>query len=69
MKRLGKVEVSLRDVNRAKRSIGGRIGRLRRHRWDKSPIAAIGVFDSQIDSMEGILIEMDNRLQSATVFI
>lgn len=70
-----KVEVSLIDFNRAKRSVGGRIDRLRHTRWNwekensDSPIVAVGVFNDEIDDMEKILTGMSDRLNSASVFI
>jgi hypothetical protein len=76
-----KQETTLQALNAAKRSIGGRLGRLRKSRnrqygWDgdydnekQSPIAKIGVFESEIDSMERTLESMRNRLDNAKVTI
>ena len=60
----------------AKKSVEGRLSRLRKipstsfMREDyKSPIAKIGCFNDEIDSMEKTLKSMQNRLDNATITI
>lgn len=70
-----KVEVSLVNFNRAKRSVGGRLSRLRYARYNRwtesaeSPISEIGVFNDEINDMEKVLKSMEHRLDTASVFI
>ena len=79
-------EVSLEEFNNAKRSINGRLSRLRtkghRPRWwmdedqvndmkkdNASPIAAIGVFDDEIDRVERAYEAIQSRLNNAKITI
>ena len=73
-----KREIDLYDFSSAKKSVHGRLTRLRKIQprirdWGcssrPSPIARIGVFDADIDKMESILQDMQRRLEGARVII
>ena len=69
-------QVTLKELYSAKKSIQGRLSRLKRtpgswrRRVDQSsPIARIGVFSDEIDSMERTLESMRDRLNNAKINI
>jgi hypothetical protein len=66
-------EVSINEVSRAQQSINGRLRRLKTvkkfWRTEKSPIAAIGCFDNEVEEMENTLKKMSDRLNRAKVII
>ena len=72
-----KVQTSLKDLQAAKRSIGGRISRLktvggnRYNHYDSGPnaIAKLGVFNDEIENISRNLESMKNRLDNATITI
>ena len=72
---MSKSQVSLNDLTQAKKSIAGRLSRLKTtpdrylSRSRKSPIAAIGVFESEIEVMESVLSTMKKRLDNAKITI
>jgi HAMP domain-containing protein len=69
-----KKEVSLDLVFRARRSVRGRLNRLRkvRSRWSdgyETPIQEIGVFEEEISEIEENLKKMAERIENATILI
>jgi len=66
------VNISLEDLNNAKRSVAQRLVRLRQNRkWcpRKTPIEKLGCFDTEIQVMENTLRIMENRLDNATITV
>ena len=69
--------VTLQELQAAKQSIGGRLHCLRKKRMSwrnrstekRSPIAAVGFFDQEIDAMDKILRDMKNRLDNAKITV
>ena len=68
--------VTMQELNAAKRSVGGRLSRLRNNyrgcpSWDKkaTPIAKITAFQKDVNDMEDILRSMQDRLNNARVTI
>ena len=71
-------KTNFKDFHSAKRSVNGRLKRLRMTRENRgwgggskvvSPIKRIGCFDDEIDSMERTLKSMQSRLNNATIKI
>ena len=69
-----KTEISLHEFYAVKRSVFGRLSRLRKipQRWEEgedSPIQEIGVFEAEIQVMENTLLNMQTRLDNAKITI
>ena len=66
-------KADFQTFNSAKRSVSGRLKRLKSSRvhWSNqpSPIQKIGCFAEEIDSMEKTLLSMQSRLDRATIKI
>lgn len=71
-------KTTFQDFQSAKRSVNGRLKRLKRtrqnSRWGggenvESPIKRIGCFGDEIDRMERTLKSMQSRLENATIKI
>ncbi len=61
---------------RAKRSVNGRIARLKKipYRWDshkrgKTAIVELGIFEDEVNSIEETLVKMRTRLENAKVTV
>jgi len=66
--------VSLQDLNSARRSVDGRLRNLRRGSYryggdGQSPIKRIGVFSAEIDQLEDTLRRMQSRIDNAKITI